>query len=178
MQRTIDVDLRNLFCCSSSSSIFLKNRLQYNMCMQNLSFVTVHIITLPRFCSLAFNMIRCNSSKLARTNGGIGLQQAKIPCISRGNDSDICSNIWLGSTYLKQQIIDSICKTIRLKIIPDAFIFFSRHYISPSVQFFQSINLSIIEYSFTFPIKIHVTIVTKYRFEVPLKTKRIISNSK
>lgn len=46
-------------------------------------------LTFSRGCSLALNTTLCNSKRFALTNGGIGLQQANIPCISRGKLSDI-----------------------------------------------------------------------------------------
>ena len=33
------------------------------------------------------------------TRGGTGLQQARIPCISRGSSVPTFSIMWLGSTY-------------------------------------------------------------------------------
>ena len=51
--------------------------------------------------SRAATIMAWSSLVFWRTIGGMGLQQAKIPCWSRGNASAIWSNMWFGRTYLK-----------------------------------------------------------------------------
>lgn len=98
--------------------------------------------------SLALRTIWCNNTKFCLTKGGIGLQQARIPCISFGNFSDISSSICVGKVYLKQILsfnvfvhqaafleinLEYFPATMELHVLPTAFIFLSRYLVPPSI---------------------------------------------
>ena len=83
-----------------------------------------------------------------RTMGGMGLQQAKMPCWSRGNASAIWSNMWFGRTYLKIEhgVDQSEHNTIILygnvfSGLPCALIGNSSGVVAPSKKCFECVKL-------------------------------------
>ena len=90
--------------------------------MRNISWITIQILTLFKTCSLEDRIILWSESNSDLTNGGMGLQQAKIPCISFGNTSHICNNMCFGRTNLNKK---TTIKTwwITIKVIKCIYIF-------------------------------------------------------